>query len=281
METIKYEYKRFVNLFMLYGLFTITLSVYSLVDSDHFYWMLPGIGMGSVFVTLSLLYYYENVLSPLLRARLDEKQAEEAQLRLQQRGGTSSVYQWFLLPLLIEFFIIAYFGITLTMPAPILGTPYTHPYQYGQIYNRVNAYFKTDTSVIQAITKPDVKMDPIDEQAEKKRLILKSIAEESFDDCLHDNKFAPSPCWQENIGLKILLPDKVHALQVVQSLVYTLPFIISISFGFIGVLFYILRDAAVRYAAKDLYYKTFVTYLTRLIFAPVLCVAVAFLFSEN
>jgi hypothetical protein len=58
-----------------------------------------------------------------------------------------------------------------------------------------------------------------------------------------------------------------------------IPFLIAISFGFLGALIYMLRDIANRYYITDLYSKTLVAYIIRILFAPTLCIVIAYFWT--
>lgn len=63
--------------------------------------------------------------------------------------------------------------------------------------------------------------------------------------------------------------------------IYKLPYLIAIAFSFLGTLIYILRDIARRFYTGDLYSKTLVNYIIRMIFAASVSLVIAYFMSNH
>jgi len=69
--------------------------------------------------------------------------------------------------------------------------------------------------------------------------------------------------------------------ETIELKIYSIPFLIAMTFGFLGTLIYTLRDTAYRLYTTDLYPQTFVNYLIRFIFAPALCMVIAYFLMND
>ena len=67
----------------------------------------------------------------------------------------------------------------------------------------------------------------------------------------------------------------------VEGAIYKIPFLIALAFSFLGTLIYTLRDIALRFYTSDLYSKTLVGYVIRFLFAPIVCLVIAYSLSER
>jgi hypothetical protein len=66
-----------------------------------------------------------------------------------------------------------------------------------------------------------------------------------------------------------------------EARIYKIPYLIALAFGFLGTLIYTLTDLTRRFYTADLYPKTYVNYTIRFIFAPALCLVIAYSVAGN
>ena len=66
-----------------------------------------------------------------------------------------------------------------------------------------------------------------------------------------------------------------------ESMIFTIPFYIVITFWFLGSLICTLRDIGYRFYTEDLQPRTFVNYLIRFLFAAVICIVIAYFLMND
>jgi len=149
--------------------------------------------------------------------------------------------QWCTPALWVQAFVILGFCITIDR-APFQPGVYTHPYMYGKVYAEY--------------------VDPRLDQAARAPVL------DQARQYLDPKKFESGPEGK--------VPDGE-----VEGAIYKIPFLIALAFSFLGTLIYTLRDIALRFYTSDLYSKTLVGYVIRFLFAPIVCLVIAYSLSER
>lgn len=149
--------------------------------------------------------------------------------------------QWCAPALWVQAFVVLGFCITIAR-APFYPIVYTHPYLYGKVY----------TEYVKPQTDPAAKASVLDQARQY----------------LDPSRYTPD---QEGP-----VPDSE-----VEGAIYKIPFLIALAFSFLGTLIYTLRDIALRFYTSDLYSKTLVGYVIRFLFAPIVCLVIAYSLSER
>jgi uncharacterized membrane protein len=158
------------------------------------------------------------------------------------------MFEWFSPALLLQLFVVLGFIITIYYAPFSSGSIYTHPYQYGELYKNYEEA----------------------KAVEKKKGNLTLETKEK----IANQYVGYFKTKTESQG------ESLSAIKI-ETKIQGIPYMIALSFGFLGALVYMLRDIAYRYFITDLYSKTLVGYLTRMIFAPVLCIVIAYFWMSN
>lgn len=180
--------------------------------------------------------------------------------------------QWFFPIVVMHTLIILAFWITLhETKASWKGTVFTQPYLYGLKYKR----FENTYGYLKLTEKEKVAFDaskadeferylkmsqPMEAQPGKPAIIAPA------------GKVPTDTATKEN-------PEE-RATNIEMS-IYKIPFLIAFAFGFLGTLIYTLKDVAYRFYTADLYPKTFVSYVIRFIFAPCICIVIAYFIMND
>ncbi|MDD5711301.1 MAG: hypothetical protein PHY31_00935, partial [Smithellaceae bacterium] len=145
---------------------------------------------------------------------------------------------WIFPIVVIQIFIGLGFYLTVAH-VPFQKTMYTNAYQYSLIYQQLG---------------------------EKKKLNNQSDVESFL------KGFAPALKKEKITSVSPELLD----LNKVEAHIFSIPFYVAVTFGFLGCLIYTLRDIGCRYYTDDLQPRTFVNYIIRFLFSIAVCVTVAY-----
>lgn len=204
------------------------------------YYLSPGLIIGAIFPIISLLYFYGHYVAG----------AREV------KGPLPSVLNWLLPACFLHLIVIAGFSITLTRsPGSEEGSPrsmYTSFYDYAHI-------FKSFRSAQESLEKDIITFEKKTYEEKKKFESLISYY---------------SPHFPEVVALKE--PETSKKFAELETRINQIPFLIALSFGFLGALVFCLRDAIKRSNTKDLYPKTYVFYIVRFIVSVTLAVTLAY-----
>lgn len=157
------------------------------------------------------------------------------------QGMISILFAWIIPAITIQLFIVAGFSFT-AYESKFKGTMYVESYRYSQIYKQYE----------------QLSSDMTDDSNEKRNALLTKVHEEYI------NKKEGSNEEKE-----------------IERYIYSIPYMIALTFGFLGVLIYCLQDLVHRIYTKDLYPKTLISYLIRFVFAPALCLVIAYSLMDN
>lgn len=219
-------------------------------------WLKTGLIIGCVYFFFAYYYFYDHFLAPYM----SEKRNSEIDL-IVKKGSVMTIarpniiiwmFQWFVPALAVQAFVILGFWMTLHTNT-YKSSLYTQPYFYGSVYKRMEALRNTS----------DFNMKDLNVQ---KRIENAEIIEKEFAGYL--NKYSPE---NKDDPMKFIAAVKSN----VEIKIYKIPFLIALTFGFLGALIYSLTDMAYRFNTSDLYPNTFINYVVRFIFAPSLCLVVA------
>lgn len=299
--------------------FFIVVLLYVLLMTGAFVWlgwfcesrtagMISGIIVGSIYVLITLYYFYQNYLAPYGLEYPDSDREEKRSLMLW-------VLSWFIPAFLLQIFVV--FGFFLTVDTVNLSdTMYTHPFMYGQAYKKMLAtsdlaeanLLKNDVPhqdannetrlqyledrfssfVRNYISRADVPI--IDETGgfeSKLEAIRKNM--EQLD------KQLQLPELQQNKQKRYALQkskerlERIHKIAVqridprakLENRLHAIPYLIALTFGFLGALIYSLLDIVNRNSNSDLHIKTLIHYLVRFIFSLAICLVIAYFFMSN
>jgi hypothetical protein len=226
-------------------------------------WVFFGWVIGAVYVFIVLYYFHDNYLIPYIK---DLCKGET----IRRRNIHFWMLQWTGPVVAIQLFVFVGFWMTVQSP-PYADNMYTNPYLYGQAYKRLEGYLQAEVTSASVSRKlEDIDYAEAVEQLENRAKILNA----EFSGYLNEKNLVDlnKTLAQDGIGLV--------AFKVV-SHIYLIPFFIALSFGFLGALMYSLNDTAYRFFTSDLYPKTLVSYLIRFLFAPAICMVVAYYLKND
>jgi len=266
----------FAYFFSYIVVFSIAVSWIS-SDMKAPVWFFFAMGIGSIYVLIAFYFFYDNYLQPYIKdlQKLEEA-AYENDVRLTQRIALSyrSVYfwtlEWVLPAILVQFIVVVFFWMTASNMT-FQQSLYTHPFMYGQIYQKMNNYMSPEIAGAGFIKKlEDMKYK------EEREAIMKraQFLETAFAGYLK-NPTIPK------IADETYDKDYINAIRVIVAKIYKIPFAIALTFAFLGTLMYTLNDIVYRFFISDLYPKTFVSYIVRFLFAPALCMVIAYFFMNH
>jgi len=170
---------------------------------------------------------------------------EKRRVHVEGRGMCLLLSQWIVPVIVIQVFVCLGFWLTIDH-APTRKTLYTNPYQYGLIYKQLNAE-KVKPNNLPAFNAVLTEAAPFFESQKEPR------------------------------GKPPAAPDREEA----ELLIFTIPFYIAVTFGFLGSLIYTLRDIGYRYYTEDLQPRTFINYIIRFFFAAVICLVIAYFLMDG
>lgn len=225
-------------------------------------WIIIGYAIGSLYVLMAFYYFYDHFLAPYIT---ESKKNVSHDTSLVVRKGSviatsrPNIYVWmlqWLVPVaLIQAVVITGIIVTLEESAYFKGDVYAQPYLYGQLYKK-----------IEGMTKSLNNANAKDREEEQRFSRAKSI-EGEFAGYL--DKYVTYDGLNREEYVK-------HVKSEVEMRFYRIPFLIALTFGFLGTLIYTLTDMVYRFNTSDLYPNTFINYLIRFFFAPVLCTVIAY-----
>jgi hypothetical protein len=210
-------------------------------------WLTTGLVIGLIYPLVAFYYFYSGYFIPFHQ--------EKRRVNVEGRGLVMLLFQWMLPIFIIQVFICLAFWLTIER-VPTQKTVYTNPYQYGLLYKQLDAekkktgdpdavaIFLSDSA---AYFKPQA-LPGVKDAAETLRKGEKETSKEPQ---------APDP-------------------KVTELVIFTIPFYIAVTFGFLGSLIYTVRDIGYRFYTEDLQPRTFVNYIIRFLFAVVICIVIAY-----
>jgi hypothetical protein len=240
-------------------------------------WFYFAMGIGSIYVFIAFFSFYENYLLPYIT---DLDRAAEAEVSDEDIGEqvivlrTRSVYLWTLEwvapALLVQFLVVVFFWMT--VPAvPYKQELYTQPFMYGQIYTKMNNYMSPEITAA-GLTR---KLEAIDYKNEKDAIMKSALfLEAEFAGHLKEKVKT------EEIKIPVLTDQQysksyINSIWELAATIYQIPFFMALTFAFIGSLMYSLNDIVYMYP------KTFVSYSVRFLFAPAICMVLAYFFMNS
>lgn len=231
---------KFKAVFISYLVLIFGLSALSCFQEKT--WAVAGLVIGSVYVLITMYYFYENILTPYLKEVDVRDRLPESSWFSQKPDIRAWMVEWVLPTLMIQLFIVLGFWITLNNN-PFRKSMYTHPYMYGLMYKNW--------------------LDKKEEMSVDGYLKVKKLESDSATQN-KDNKAS---------GGKD--EPKTDDSPMIDESVNKIPFLIAFSFGFLGTIIYTLKDITYRAHTTDLYPKTLNSYAIRFIFVPSLCIVIA------
>ena len=202
-----------------------------------------GVILGGIFVIIAIYYFYNNILEPL---QTDDRTAV---IRYGDQSINVLMARWFFPPLILQGCVIILMLITV-YEFPFKDNIYIQPYRYGKLYKQLEN------------AASDLVLESENVTSDKVKVYLQSKKE------LVTNHFK---------AVSKFDADEITS----EYIIYRVPFFIALSFSFLGVLIFSLKDAAFRLHASDLYPRTFVSYLVRFLFATTLSISIAYFLMNN
>jgi len=238
-------------LFILLYFITFTLLLFFIQTG----WFITGMLIGGIYFFIAAYYFYENFI---------------LQHRAINRNPYALIAEWLIPAIIVQLFVILGFMITLTGDN-LKGSIYTNPYHYGQIYKQLNEFqqFQNEWTMSVIKTEDDaiVMVDKIQQKQDLQTETLSKVLKDYF----------PSEkCSVEMIHDNPDCNEKELSVAEIKLSIYQIPFLIALTFGFLGTLIYTLQDTAFRLYTNDLYPQTFMSCVARFIFAPSLSMIVAY-----
>ena len=235
-----------------YGLFTFILIVvvvtlvFSVAKRKPY--LQAGLLIGAIYVLVAVYYFYDQFLVPYLK-ELGRGNREFASIY------SPNIYawmaQWLFPATAVLLFVILGFSITIDK-CPLKGNIFTSPYHYGLVYKK----FHQKVSNIEPLANAD------DNELKARQIVIVRT-------------FAPYLKKRNAKG------EPTLEYYDIERSIYSIPFMIALAFGFLGTLIYTLKDMAHRFFTLDLYPKTYVSYVIRFIFAPSLCIVIAYFIMND
>jgi len=216
-------------------------------------WFNIGTFIGMIIVLTVCQYFFENILVPY-----DKELRSGVIVDTGRHSVNIWMLEWILPAGFLHLIIVCGFMITIE-GSPFENTAYTHPYKYGEMYVQYTQINKIFDEKLQNTARNKSVSEHAGEVDNKKQFLMAE-----FQAFLNDKERAA-------------INDGKHSIEMS---INKLPFLIALTFGFLGTLLYTLNDHVFRYYTGDLYPKTLVSYIVRFIFAPSLCLVVAY-FSMN
>ncbi len=202
-----------------------------------------GVILGCIFVIIALYYFYNNILEPL------QTEDRTAVMKYGDQRINVLMARWLFPPLILQGCVIILMLITV-YEFPFKDNIYIQPYRYGKLYKQLEN------------VAGDLVLESENVTSEKVKVFLQSKKELVTGHFKAVSKFDADEITSEYI-------------------LYRVPFFIALSFSFLGVLIFSLKDAAFRLHASDLYPRTFVSYLVRFLFATTLSISIAYFLMNN
>jgi hypothetical protein len=227
-------------------------------------WLVTGLFISLLYAVVACYYFYSGYFIPFHQ--------EKRRVRVEGRGLVLLLSQWVFPIAVIQVFICLAFWLTIDH-VPSRKTMYTNPYQYGLIYKQLDAEKKkaNNAAGVEGFVKESVPF-----------FNLKALPEEKADAKTQRpggtvvSGSIPKPA--ETAAPKT--PEATDA-KTTKLMIFTIPFYIAVTFGFLGSLIYTLRDIVYRFYTEDLQPRTFVNYIIRFIFAVVVCIVVAYFLMND
>ncbi len=259
MMTLSKPIKVFAFSMVLYVLI-LAAAIYIGVKLKAEPWFHFGLGIGAIFVFFASFYFYDYHLRPYKDDILNN-------MARKKRTVSLWILQWILPAMAIQLFVVVGFWITVAQ-VPFKENIYIHPFQYGQVYKKMNNYLEKEVADTEFVFKL---LDKIPEIVRAKLIQKGQVLEDEFSGYLKKR------------DIQGKLHDEEYFNQIISMIsdIYMIPFSIALAFSFLGTLIYCLNDTAYRLIIEDLYPKTYVSYSTRFIFAPSLSIVIAYFMMND
>lgn len=242
-------------------------------------WFYFAMGIGSIYVLVSFYFFYDNYVQPYIT---DLQKLEDAEyendvrntqpITFSYRSVYSWTFEWVMPAILVQFTVVVFFWMTAGNMI-YQQSLYTHPFMYGQIYQKMNNFMSTDIESA-GFTK---KLENIKYEDEKKAIMRQAqFLEAEFSGYLKRPQKANGTKADETYD-----QSYIDAVRAMVAKIYKIPYYIALTFAFLGTLMYTLNDIVYRFFISDLYPKTFVNYIVRFLFAPALCLVIAYFFMNH
>ena len=221
---------------------------------SHRTWLTTGLLIGLIYPLVAFYYFYSGYFVPYQR--------EKRRVNVERNGLVMLLFQWMLPIFIIQVFICLAFWITIER-VPTLKTLYTNPYQYGLLYKQL------DTEKKKAETVEAVEIFLSDAAGYFKPQAIPPAPAKSAAQAVRQG------------AAKAQEEAQAPDTKATELVVYTIPFYIAVTFGFLGSLIYTLRDIGYRFYTEDLQPRTFVNYIIRFFFAVVICIVIAYFLMND
>ncbi|UCE53459.1 MAG: hypothetical protein JSV31_30170 [Desulfobacterales bacterium] len=201
-----------------------------------------GLILGGFYVLIAIYYFYNNILGPRLKKVLEAKQ------KYKKQNIYGLMMRWFIPPLVLQCCVILLLLITV-YKSPFNENIYIQPYKFGKLFKQVEDFSQAVPDSV------NLTEEKINQLIASKKLLVQTYSNEIIKQGANTNH-----------------PEYI---------IYRIPFFIALAFSFLGVLVYSLMDAAFRLHARDLYPRTFVSYLVRFLLALTLSITIAYFFMDD
>lgn len=261
---IKEKSREAFNIFILVVtmyIFGITVAMQKFrVKFKSEVWCYFALVIGAIYVFLIFYYFCENYLLPYL-ADIEQK------IKRKEKNVFFWLLEWLLPAIFIQFFVFMGFWMTVAK-IPFKSGMYTHPYMYGQVYKKMENYLSPEISAAGLAIKP---AEVLTDEFKAKLISRGEILESEFSGYLESWIEPEDKKGQNYLNIIIELVSKI----------YKIPFLIALTFSFLGTLMYTLTNASYRFLINDLYPKTYASYLIRFLFAPALSLVIAYFLMND
>lgn len=266
----------------------IFASLFILKHSELEYFM-PGMLLGSLYVTIGLYYYHTFFLRKISFYKLNHEQFETLESLLLEANVSYRLRNWFIPACLLNLLLALGLGTVLSLASPLIGSPITHPSQYGQIYKRLNTY---ETLVMYKSPGENAPQNASDDHIPPEKMaILNEIKSLHFQTinsrssgtcvpCLQRQPEDTAPCMPIPAPLSFLIKEHASCPQIVESVVHAIPFLIAATFTLLGVMIYSFLDMLTRLFINDFNYTLYINYGLRYITSLTIGVVIAY-YSSN
>lgn len=265
----------YVILYLSTIIFLISWIGPKLLDPVWFYF---AIGIGFLYVYISIHSFYDNYLHPYLKdlEKATDSNSDAPKTPVTSRSPYFWPLEWIIPSIMVQFLIVVFFWMTAS-ETPFKDSIYTHPYMYGQVYEKMNNYISPEIKAA-GFTK---KLEEVNYDKEREAIINAAKFLEAEFSVHLDFKKIPGLASYSKLKDRKYDKDYIDDVRKMVATIYQIPFFIALTFAFLGTLMYSLNDIVNRFFISDLYPKTYVSYIIRFLFAPAVCMVLAYFFMND
>lgn len=285
------------------------LTFIFLGHNENEIWKTVALIIGAIYVFIAGYYFYDNIMSPYLAEAGATGVNEKVFDPFHKRNNILFwMMRWVLPALLIQLFVFSGFYFV-NKGNTFSGSVFTHPYMYGELYKRWRTsysdipvtsleilggkentkltedqrhkleglksfiyVFKTDslaatlTRDMQAYKKDKDKDEgATNDLRMKRKMELVSYIENTL---------------KQGKSKRDASTDRI-VLAGIEAQIFQIPFIIALTFSFLGTLIYTLKEVAFRLYTKDLYPNSLVNFVIRFLMAPAVSMVIAYFWMDE